>query len=64
MVALRMSPLLQGRLDVADVLQESFLEVHTRLAEWRARADLPFFIWVRFLVAQKLVQTHRQHLGA
>ncbi|MEZ6016613.1 MAG: sigma-70 family RNA polymerase sigma factor [Planctomycetota bacterium] len=63
MVALRLDLRLRGRLDASDVLQEAFIEVHARIGEWRARNDLPFFIWVRFLVGQKLAQLHRRHLG-
>ena len=63
LVALRMDLRLRGRLDASDVLQEAFLEVHERFGEWRARRDLPFFLWVRFLVGQKLAQLHRRHLG-
>ncbi len=64
LVALRLDLRLRGRLDPSDVLQESFLDVHTRIGAWRARRDMPFFLWVRFLVGQKLAELHRRHLGA
>lgn len=64
MLAVRMDPRLRGRLDASDVIQDTFLEVHNRLEEYRTRADMPFFLWVRFLAGQKLVQMHRKHLGA
>lgn len=64
MVAVRMDPRLRGRLDASDVIQDTFLEVHSRLEDYRRRADMPFFLWVRFLAGQKLVQMHRRHLGA
>ena len=63
MLAVRMDPRLRGRLDASDVIQDTFLEVHDRIGDWRARGDLPFFLWVRFLAGQKLTQMHRKHLG-
>ncbi len=64
MLAVRMDPRLRGRLDASDVIQDTFIEVHGRIEEYRARQDMPFFLWVRFLAGQKLTQMHRRHLGA
>src|SRR5262245_37132559 len=64
MVRLRMDRRLQGRLDPSDVLQEAYLECSRRLTEYRAKPDMPVFIWLRFLTAQKLIDFHRVHLGA
>ena len=64
MLAVRMDPRLRGRLDASDVIQDTFLEVHTRIGDFRKRQDMPFFLWVRFLAGQKLMQMHRRHLGA
>jgi RNA polymerase sigma-70 factor (ECF subfamily) len=55
---------LQGRLDPSDVLQEAFLDVARRAPEYAARPDMPVFLWLRFLTAQRLLALHRQHLGA
>ncbi|MEZ6015185.1 MAG: sigma-70 family RNA polymerase sigma factor [Planctomycetota bacterium] len=63
MVGLRLDPKLQGRVDAADVLQETFIEVAQRLPRYLEAQDLPFFVWVRYLAAQKLMQLHRAHLG-
>src|SRR5438132_6751047 len=63
MVALRLDPRLQGRLDASDVLQEAFLEASARLAEYVQQPTMPFFMWLRFLTGQKLVELHRHHLG-
>lgn len=63
MVALRMDRRLQGRIDPSDVIQETFLEASTRLAEYERNPSMPFFLWLRFLAAQKLVTLHRHHLG-
>jgi RNA polymerase sigma-70 factor (ECF subfamily) len=63
MVALRPDPRLQGRLAPSDVLQETYLEVATRLAKYLRQPTMPFFLWLLFLVGQKLVTLHRKHLG-
>jgi RNA polymerase sigma-70 factor (ECF subfamily) len=64
MVRLRLDRRLQGRLDPADVLQEAFLDVARRFREYAADPSLPFYIWLRLLTGQRLVDLHRQHLGA
>jgi RNA polymerase sigma-70 factor (ECF subfamily) len=64
MVRLRLDRRLQGRLGPADVLQEAYLDVARRFPEYRADPALPFFLWLRLLTGQRLVDLHRQHLGA
>lgn len=63
MVALRLDRRLQGRIDPSDVIQESCLEAAERLAEYVRNPSMPFFLWLRFLTGQKLVELHRHHLG-
>jgi RNA polymerase sigma-70 factor (ECF subfamily) len=63
MVRLRLDRRLQGRLDPADVLQEAYLDVARRFPEYRANPALPFFLWLRLLTGQRLVDLHRRHLG-
>jgi RNA polymerase sigma-70 factor (ECF subfamily) len=63
MVRLRLDRRLQGRLDPADVLQEAYLDVARRFPEYAGDPALPFFLWLRLLTAQRLVDLHRQHLG-
>ena len=63
MVSLRMDGRLRGRFDSSDVLQETFVEVAQRLPRYLEDEKMPFFLWVRFLVGQKLLQFHRTHLG-
>jgi RNA polymerase sigma-70 factor (ECF subfamily) len=64
MVALRLDRRLQGRIDASDVIQEAYLEASARLAEYLKQPPMPFFLWLRFLTSQKLLQLHRHHLGA
>jgi RNA polymerase sigma-70 factor (ECF subfamily) len=63
MVALRLDRRLQRRIDASDVIQEAYLEAWTRLAEYLRTPTMPFFLWLRFLVGQRLVTLHRKHLG-
>jgi RNA polymerase sigma-70 factor (ECF subfamily) len=63
MVRLRMDRRLQGRVDPADVVQESYLAVRGKFPQYSADPHLPFFLWLRLEVGQKLVDVHRFHLG-
>lgn len=64
MVSLRMDRRLRSRISTSDVLQEAFLDVARRIQEYATLADYPFFLWLRQLVGQRLVDLHRQHLSA
>src|SRR5207249_7746576 len=64
MVALRLDRRLQGRVDASDVIQEAFLEASVRLPEYLRQPTMPFFLWLRFLAGQQLLELHRHHLGA
>src|SRR6516162_9201135 len=64
MVLLRMDRRLQGRVDPADVVQEAYLAVRRKFAQYSADSRLHFFLWLRLEVGQKLVDVHRFHLGA
>jgi RNA polymerase sigma-70 factor (ECF subfamily) len=64
MVLLRMDRRLQGRLDASDVIQERYLDVARRFPEYAAGLSMPFYLWLRLLTGQRLVDLHRRHLGA
>jgi RNA polymerase sigma-70 factor (ECF subfamily) len=63
MVKLRLDPRVQGRIDPSDVVQEAYLEVSRKLADYLREPKLPFFLWLRLLTGQKLAHAHRHHLG-
>jgi RNA polymerase sigma-70 factor, ECF subfamily len=63
MVALRMDRRLQGRVDPADVVQEAYLALRGKFPQYIADSRLPFFLWLRLEVGQKLIDLHRFHLG-
>jgi RNA polymerase sigma-70 factor, ECF subfamily len=64
MVEARMDPALRARLGASDVLQETWLEVQGRVDEWVRDPSMPFYLWVRFLAAQRLLKLRRFHVGA
>jgi RNA polymerase sigma-70 factor (ECF subfamily) len=64
MVHLRLDRRLYGRLDPSDVLQEAYLDVARRFPEYAAQPAVPFYLWLRALTGQRLIDLHRQHLGA
>ncbi|MDG3008410.1 sigma-70 family RNA polymerase sigma factor [Paludisphaera mucosa] len=64
MVALRLDPRLRGRIDASDVIQEGYLDAMRRLEEFIRDPSVPFYIWLRFLVGQRVQEQHRRHLGA
>ena len=60
----RMDSRLRGRLDPADVYQEALMEATSRFPDFCRERKMPFFLWLRFITVQKLLQMHRKHLGA
>jgi RNA polymerase sigma-70 factor (ECF subfamily) len=64
MVRFRMDHRLWGRVDPADVLQESYLEASRRLAGYLRDPAVPVFVWLRRMTEQTLLNIHRRHLGA
>jgi RNA polymerase sigma-70 factor (ECF subfamily) len=62
-VKLRIDRRLQGRVDPADVVQETTVAVLRKFAEYAANPKLSFFLWLRLETLQKLIDVHRFHLG-
>jgi RNA polymerase sigma-70 factor (ECF subfamily) len=64
MVRLRLDQRMAGRLDPSDVLQDAYLDVARRFPEYVAGPAVPFYVWLRALTGQRLIDLHRQHLGS
>ena len=64
MVTLRLDARLLGKVDVDDVLQDAFLEANRRLGDFLNQPSVPFFVWLRQLTSQILIDLHRRYLGA
>jgi RNA polymerase sigma-70 factor (ECF subfamily) len=64
MVEMRLDNRVKGRVDPSDVLQEAFVDASKQLQGYLAQRPMPPFLWLRFLTGQRLMATHRHHLGA
>jgi RNA polymerase sigma-70 factor (ECF subfamily) len=64
MVQMRLDWRLQGRIDASDVIQDAYLEAARRMEEYLRESGMPLFLWLRFLVGERLMILHRHHLGA
>lgn len=64
MVEFRLDARLRGRVSTSDVLQEAYIDALKRLPHFIADPDVPFYVWMRTVTIQRLIQVHRQHLGA
>jgi RNA polymerase sigma-70 factor (ECF subfamily) len=65
MVALRMDRRLQSRVDASDIVQDASLEATRRLDEYFTQSKpMDFFVWLRWIANDKLVDAQRFHLGA
>lgn len=63
MVRLRLNRRLQGRVDDSDILQDTYLEAARRLPDYLQNPRAPFFLWLRRIAGDKLLEIHRTHLG-
>jgi RNA polymerase sigma-70 factor (ECF subfamily) len=64
MIDFRLDARLLGRVSASDVLQESYIDALKRLPHYQADPGMPFFLWLRWVTMQRLVEVHRQHIGA
>ncbi|SFI47409.1 sigma-70 family RNA polymerase sigma factor [Planctomicrobium piriforme] len=62
-VQFRMDRRLVGRVDADDVLQEAYLDAEKRIEHFLHDSPESFFIWLRLIVNQTLIDVHRRHLG-
>jgi RNA polymerase sigma-70 factor (ECF subfamily) len=63
MIESRLDRRLASRIAPDDVLQEAYLDVSRRIKEYLADASAPFYVWLRFLVLQRMLMMQRGHLG-
>ena len=64
MVDMRLDPRVARRIDPSDVLQEAFLDAVKGLDQYVQGSPMSFFLWLRLVTGQRLMQIHRYHLGA
>ena len=64
MVAFRLDRRLYGRVSPSDILQETYIDAMQRIEHFVDRPTMPFFLWLRLVAGQRLIDVHRRHLGA
>jgi RNA polymerase sigma-70 factor (ECF subfamily) len=64
MIALRLDPRLSSRIDASDIVQETFMEVSRKLPEYTSGLQAPFYLWLRKLAMQRLLDLSRKHIAA
>ena len=62
MLEYRMDSRLRGREDASDVLQEAYIDARMRLPHFMKKPQLSFYIWLRQVTTQRLIDVHRRHL--
>lgn len=64
LIALRMPPVLQRRLSVEDVLQDTYLHCGKRMEFLQAQPEVPIYAKLRKIALQTMTDLERRHLGA
>jgi RNA polymerase sigma-70 factor (ECF subfamily) len=54
---------LQGKVDAADLVQDTFLEAHKNFGRFRGETEGQLIAWLRQILAAKLAATFRHYLG-
>ncbi len=63
MIQLRMDQRLAQRVDASDILQDGFMDASKKLEGYLEDPRIPFVVWLRLVVGQRLIDVHRWHLG-
>ena len=61
LVARRIDPALERRVDASDVVQDALIEAHRRLAQYLQSPAMPFSLWLRHIARDRLIDAHRRH---
>ncbi len=64
MVMFRMDDRLAPRVDASDIVQDTLLEAAKRLQAYLREPVVPFYVWLRQIAADRLVDLHRRHIQA
>lgn len=63
MLEFRLDERLRGRVDPEDIMQEAFIEADRRFPEYQARPAVSFYVWLRQITYQCLIDVQRRHFG-
>lgn len=61
MIEFRIDQRIRSRIDSHDILQESFLEIKNRYREFIVNPGVSFFVWIRKITYQVLIDSQRRH---
>src|SRR5262245_29820874 len=64
MISVHLDRRLAARIDASDVVQEALAEAAAKLPWFLRSRPLPFYPWLRQLAWERLIDLHRQHIGA
>ncbi len=62
LAAMRMDQRLANRVDPSDIVQETMVDAFRRLPGYLRDRPLPFYIWLRGIAWNRLIDIHRKHI--
>lgn len=63
-IVTRLDPRLSSRLDPSDVVQEAFVSAGKQLERYAANPRVPFFVWLRGVAFDRIMDLHDRHVRA
>jgi RNA polymerase sigma-70 factor (ECF subfamily) len=64
LVTMRIDKRVAARLDPSDVVQDALQVAHQRFEEYLQEPGRPFYLWLRGITLDRLVETYRRHVEA
>lgn len=61
MADMRLDAKIRQRVDASDIVQEALIEVNRRLPTYLENPVMPFHLWVRQIMTDRLIDAHRRH---
>lgn len=55
---------LRRREDASDILQQVYIYAHQQIRRYVYEPKMPFYLWLRKLTKQRMIDSHRRHLTA
>lgn len=64
MIGARLDPALAARVDASDIVQDVLLEASRRLNDYLRNPTMPFYLWLRHIAKDHVIDAHRRHRQA